>query len=172
MIHSFSIALIKEVTMLNVDAESEPETNTVSFVQCAEELELEQQEQVEVKARAKKSPFAHWPQYNNEHMQDMIWLTINHPRAHALLYFLVDQMDKYNMVRCSYKVLEEVFNVSRQTISSAIKVLREHEFITVLKSGSSNVYTINDKVFWKSWFKPQRRKRAPSSLAGQRSDAP
>jgi hypothetical protein len=155
--------------MLNVAAESEPETNTISFAQRAEELDLEQQEQVEAKEHVKKSPFTHWTQYNNEHTRDMIWLAVNHPKAQALLFFLVDQMDQYNAVMCSYKVMEEILDISTDTIRRMIKVLREHEFITVLKSGTSNVYTINDKVFWKSWFKPQQRKPAPSGLAEPQS---
>jgi DNA-binding transcriptional ArsR family regulator len=94
----------------------------------------------------------------------MMWLAMKHPRALAVLYFLVDQMDRYNAVMCSYKVLEEILDVSRQTISSAVQVLREHGFIAVLKSGSSNVYAVNDKVFWKSWGSNRQYSKFPANV--------
>jgi DNA-binding transcriptional ArsR family regulator len=65
---------------------------------------------------------------------------------------------------CSYKVLEEVFKVSRQTISGAIQILKEHGFIAVLKSGTSNIYTVNDKIFWKSWGTNRRYSKFPANV--------
>jgi Fe2+ or Zn2+ uptake regulation protein len=150
--------------MLNVAEVSDPETNTISFTQRAEELELERQKKIEAEEQAKKSPFTRWTQYNNEHTREMIWLAMNHPRSNAILYFLVDQMDQYNAVMCSYKVIEEVFDVSIDTVRRALKVLKEHGFIAVLKSGSSNVYAVNDNVFWKSWGKNKRYSKFPANV--------
>ena len=104
-----------------------------------------------IKRQYKNSPFKRWTQLNNEHTAELIQLALKYPKAHAILYFLVDQMDEYNAVICSVKVLSELLNVSRQTISKNISILKEHGFIVILKSGVSNVYVINDKVYWKSW---------------------
>ncbi|WP_272865191.1 MarR family transcriptional regulator [Clostridioides difficile] len=73
-----------------------------------------------------------------------MWLALKHPKAHAILYFLGDQMDEYNAVMCSTKVLAEVLGISRQTISKNITLLKENGFISGLKSGSRNVYTFYD----------------------------
>lgn len=130
------------------------------------EAELEKQRQAEKKAEklAKNSPFSRWSQFNLEHTKELMWLALKHPRAHAILYFLVDQMDNYNAVICSYKVLEEVLGVSRQTISTSIKALKDNGFIQVLKSGTSNVYVINDSVYWKSWGNKRQYSKFPSNV--------
>jgi len=93
-----------------------------------------------------------------------MWLAIKHPKAHAILYFLIDQMDEYNAVMCSYKVLEEVIGVGQATIARNIKVLKEHGFIVALKSGSSNVYAINDTIYWKSWGNNRKYSKFPANV--------
>ena len=60
-------------------------------------------------------------------------------------------MDSYNAVMCSQTVLQEQFDVSRVTISRAIKLLKEKQFIDVYKSGTSNVYAVNKQIAWSSW---------------------
>lgn len=129
-------------------------------------LQLEKKEKAEAEARKreKNSPFTRWTQFNLEHTKELMWLAIKHPKAHAILYFLVDQMDEYNAVMCSTKVLEEIIGISRQTISKNITLLKENGFIAVLKSGSSNVYTINDKVYWKSWGNKKQYSRFPANV--------
>lgn len=116
------------------------------------------------KREYKNSPFKRWTQLNNEHTKELMQLALKYPKAHAILYFLVDQMDEYNAVICSIKVLEELLNVSRQTISKNIKILKEHGFIVILKSGASNVYVINDKVYWKSWGNNKKYSKFPANV--------
>ena len=117
-----------------------------------------------IKRQYKNSPFKRWTQLNNEHTAELIQLALKYPKAHAILYFLVDQMDEYNAVICSVKVLSELLNVSRQTISKNISILKEHGFIVILKSGASNVYVINDKVYWKSWGNNKRYSKFPANV--------
>lgn len=105
-----------------------------------------------------------WTQLNNEHTKELMQLALKYPKAHAILYFLVDQMDEYNAVVCSTRVLEELLNVSRQTISKNIKLLKEHGFIAVLRSGVSNIYLINDKVYWKSWSNNKKYSKFPANV--------
>ena len=83
---------------------------------------------------------------------------------HAILLFLVDQMDNYNAVMCSYQVIQEVLGISRATASAAVRVLRENGFIAVLKSGTSNVYAINDTVYWKSWGNKKQYSKFPANI--------
>lgn len=133
----------------------------ISFETRNKELQLQDERN---NRQFKNSPFKRWTQLNNEHTKELMQLALKYPKAHAILYFLVDQMDEYNAVICSTRVLEELLNVSRQTISKNIKILKEHGFIVVLKSGLSNVYLINDKVYWKSWNNNKKYSKFPANV--------
>lgn len=134
--------------------------NSMTF----DEREAELKKQEEIEKREKNSPFSRWTQYNNEHTKEMMWLALKHPKAHAILLFLVDQMDNYNAVMCSYKVLQEVLEVSKDTIRLNIKILKDNGYIAVLKSGTSNVYAINDSVYWKSWGNKKQYSKFPANI--------
>ena len=94
----------------------------------------------------------------------MIWLALKYPKARAILDFLVQQMDNHNAVMCSYKVLSEMLDVSSETIRRSIKVLKEKGFIAVFKSGASNVYAVNDDLYWKSYGKNIWQSKFPANV--------
>lgn len=137
---------------------------SVTFEERARQIEAEQKAEAEARKREKNSPFSRWTQFNNEHTKELMMLAIKYPKAHAILYFLVDQMDNYNACICSATVMQEVLGVSRQTISKNIKTLKELGFLAVLKSGNANVYTINDKVYWKSWGNNRQYSKFPANV--------
>lgn len=112
----------------------------------------------------RKSPFSRWTQFNNEHTKELIQLALNHPKAHAILYFLVDQMDNYNACICSYKTIQEVLGCSQPTVARNIKILKDSGFLVILKSGNANIYTINDKVYWKSWGSNKKYSKFPANV--------
>jgi DNA-binding transcriptional ArsR family regulator len=139
--------------------------NPITFEARKTEMQAQDIKDAEAYKRAyKNSPFKRWTQLNNEHTAELIQLALKYPKAHAILYFLVDQMDEYNAVVCSVKVISELLNVSRQTVSKNIKILKEHGFIVILKSGASNVYVINDKVYWKSWSNNKKYSKFPANV--------
>ena len=138
--------------------------NQISFEQREQQLQEEEQLLKEQEQREKNSPFSRWTQFNNAHTKELMQLAVKFPTAHAVLYFLIDQMDNYNAVMCSHTVIMEVLGVSRQTVSKAITVLKDRGFIAVYKSGTSNVYTINDNVFWKSWGKNRKYCKFPANI--------
>ena len=109
----------------------------------------------EIKKDKSRSPFIKWVQVNNsnEAYQAEDWLISKSPIAYRILKFLVSKMDKYNAVVVSYKVMAEIFGYSRVTLSEAIKLLKEHNFIDIKKSGTSNVYLLNKTLYWNSWGK-------------------
>lgn len=100
-----------------------------------------------------RSPYQRWTQQNNsdEAKEARFWLMKKSPIAYCVMDFLASHMDKYNAVVCSYKTLEEVFGYSRVTLSDAIKLLRQHQYIDVKKVGTCNVYLLNKKLYWNSW---------------------
>lgn len=101
----------------------------------------------------KKSPFRKWVQmnYDDDAYKADDFLVANSPTAYRIFKFLIANMDKYNAVICSYKVIQQVFGYSQATVKRAIKVLKEHNYVGVVKSGTSNVYTINKHLYWNSW---------------------
>jgi len=138
--------------------------NSVSFSERKKQLDIENENEDEKRKKEKQSPFSRWTQFNLEHTKELMWLALKHPKAHAMLYFLVDQMDQYNAVMCSIQVLQEVLDIGRTTASISIKVLKDNGFISVLKSGTSNIYAINDRVYWKSWGNNLRYSKFPANV--------
>lgn len=125
--------------------------NSITFDERQKDLEEQDKREAEARKRTKNSPYSNWYQFNREYSKEMIWLAGEEPRAHQILLFLLDQMDNYNAVMCSHQVLQEALKIGKTTISNAVKILKEHGFITVYKSGTSNVYAVNKNLAWSSW---------------------
>lgn len=158
---------MKGVLMSTLTVSEKPNllsNNSLSFDERALQLKSKEKAEMDSIKREKQSPFSRWTQFNNEHTKELMMLAIKHPKAHAILYFLVDQMDNYNACICSTAVMQEVLGVSRQTISKNIKVLKDLGFLVTLKSGNANVYTINDKVYWKSWGNNRQYSKFPANV--------
>lgn len=138
--------------------------NETSFEQRERDLrEQERREQEELK-QARKSPFRAFYQVNKEHSEDLMWLLNTNPNAYKILLFLFDHMDKYNAVMCSYQVIQEYFGISRATASRAVKTLKEHGFVHVCKSGTSNVYVTNPDLAWNSWGNNRQYCEFPANI--------
>ena len=101
----------------------------------------------------RKSPFTKWTQLNNdeEARAARYCLMKQSSDAYCIMDFLASKMDNYNAVICSYRVMQEVFGYSQATIARAIKLLKEHKYIDVKKSGTSNIYMLNKHLYWNSW---------------------
>lgn len=101
-----------------------------------------------------KSPYKVWAQLNlTGDIKELLWLASEHPKAMSVLLFILKHMDGYNALVCSHQVIQDALCVSQPTVTRAIKLLKECNFIKVAKSGTSNVYYVNADVAWKSWGK-------------------
>ena len=125
--------------------------NKASFEQRAKELAQQKKKEQEELKQNRKSPFKNFYQINKKNSLYLRSCLKENPKALELLLFIFDHMDRYNAVVCSYKVFQEVLNASRQTASKCVKYLKEHGFIYVYRSGTSNVYVANDNLAWNSW---------------------
>lgn len=118
-------------------------------------IEIKNQEIAEIVEHyeKKKSPYTKWTQQNNddEAQEARFWLMKKSPIAYCVMDFLASNMDRYNAVICSYRVMQEKFGYSRATLSEAIKLLKEHNYIDVKKTGTSNIYMLNKRLYWNSW---------------------
>ena len=119
------------------------------------ESDIKREEEAAKKAQTErqKSPYKKWTQVNNsrEAYEAEDWLMANSPSAYRILRLLVSNMDRYNAVICSYKVIQEKLSFSEATVKRAIRLLKEHKYIDVKKTGTSNVYMVNKMLYWNSW---------------------
>lgn len=131
---------------------AEPKTpNEVSFEQRARDLAYQDREEEKAIANARKSPFSRFYQINKDNSEYLRSCLKENPKALELLFFVFDHMDKYNAVVCSYKVFQEALGMSKATIQRSVAYLKEHGFLYVYKTGSSNVYVANKDLVWNSW---------------------
>ena len=129
--------------------------NSITFEEREKELktldELEEERRKREEKLRKNSPYNNWLQLNKDYYKAEDWLMAKSPIAYRIFKFLINNMDGYNSVICSYAVIQEYFGVSKPTITRAIKLLKEKKYIDVYKSGTSNVYCINKNIVWNSW---------------------
>jgi hypothetical protein len=68
--------------------------------------------------------------------------------AHQIFHYLSKEMDTENKLIISQNTLAEIFDVSRMSISTAVKELVKAELIDILKVGNANIYCLNAQVVW------------------------
>ncbi len=122
----------------------------LSFEQRKVQIESEKKHEKEEHEKEIKSPFNRFYQINKDKSEFLQSCLNENPNALKILLFIFDNMDNYNAVVCSYKVLEETLHLSNRTISRAIKYLKDNGFVYVYKSGTANVYVANKKLVWNS----------------------
>lgn len=114
---------------------------------------LEKQAEDEKRAveDAKKSPYRNFLQVNNDNYKAEAWLMRKSPIAYQILRFITHSMDNYNALICSYKVIQESLGVSSASIARAVKLLQEHKYLQIAKSGTTNIYMVNKELYWHSY---------------------
>lgn len=78
-------------------------------------------------------------------------LTMQHPKASALLHLLANRVGEHNAVVASYPVLAEISGMSLSSVRRGIAALIEGNWIEVRRIGPSstvNAYVLNDRVVW------------------------
>ena len=124
---------------------------SLTFDERQKQLEEQDKQEKEIEEREKKSPYKNWLQVNKDAYKAEDWLMSKSPIAYRIFKFLMNNMDGYNAVVCSYQVLQETFGVSQVTIARAIKLLKEKQYVDIHKTGTSNIYTVNKQIAWNSW---------------------
>ena len=123
--------------------------NKYKFEERKKEIEYEQQKEIENQENEKKN--SNFIMMYREHMTEIRWLINKSGKAANILNFILEHMDYNNALMCSYQVFMDYFEISHSTVVRAIKLLKENGFIDVLKSGTSNVYIVNQEIAWTSW---------------------
>ena len=143
-------------------------TEQTSFAVRERQLQAEQrEEQQEIasqKIQDKKSPYRNFVQLNCDNLVEIRSLMKANATAALVFMFFVEHMDTTNSLVCSYKVLQEYFNLGRTTLSKSIKYLKDHGFLYVYKSGTANVYCLNPQTVWKSYGDNVRFCKFPANV--------
>ena len=111
---------------------------SMTFAERQQHLDEQANKEKEENEKAKKSPYDSWIQLNKDAYKAEDWLMAKSPIAYRIFKFLMNNMDGYNAV-------------SKPTITRAVKLLKERNYVDVHKSGTSNVYTVNKQIAWNSW---------------------
>lgn len=82
------------------------------------------------------------------YVDETIQLAHQSPGAFTVLMVLVRQMDVVNSVMISNEFLGKITKLSASTVKRSIKLLREMEWIDVVKVGTSNLYRVNSNLWW------------------------
>jgi len=77
-------------------------------------------------------------------------LTEKNPKAACLFCILMKHMDATNCVMVSMSLLAKKMGTSRQTTSKSVQYLKAHRYIMVYKVGTTNAYSLNADLVWKS----------------------
>lgn len=113
--------------------------------------DIYEQEKKEAEEREKLKKNHNFVMMYREHMPEIRWLMKKSGIASSILNFIMEHMDSKNALLCSHTVLEDYFEVSSSTIKRAIKLLYDNGFLDIIKSGTSNVYIVNEEIAWTSW---------------------
>lgn len=138
--------------------------NSMTFEERERELNAMEKADTEARERAKRSPFQNFVQLNNKHQKELRAIAKENVNSFLVLSFMMEHMDGYNALMCSYQVFQEALNIKRTTASNAVKLLVERGFIHVKKSGRSNVYILNDNLVWKSYGKNTKYCEFPANV--------
>jgi len=82
------------------------------------------------------------------------WEAINNlyktnPTAGTIFTEMVKLMDSSNGLIVSMAALGARVSKTRQTVAKAVRFLADNKYISIYKSGNSNVYTLNANIVWK-----------------------
>jgi len=90
-------------------------------------------------------------QLSRTYMKNWRGLIRKSPLATEILMLLIEKMGRTtNAVVCSYKTLTELTGYSRASIATAIKTLKEDNWIEAVKIGSATAYCVNERVAWQA----------------------
>lgn len=90
-------------------------------------------------------------QFNNAYLAEWRALIRKNPISAELLMFFIEHMGKkHNAIIISQTAMMELTGKSRSTITRAIRLLREDNWIDVVQVGQASAYAVNERVAWRT----------------------
>jgi hypothetical protein len=95
-----------------------------------------------------KPPTFGWLMIDKKPLQELQQLAMKFPTAMGTLLYLVNNMSRSNALMTSQDSLAKALKASPRAIRMAVATLEQHNYIQVVKVGTSNVYVVNTRVAW------------------------
>jgi hypothetical protein len=90
-------------------------------------------------------------QLNKSYLTEMRGLARKSPAGMQILLYLTQHMGRTtNAVVCSYRTLQEVTNLGRSSVATAIKILKRDNWVDAIKIGNATAYCINERALWQA----------------------
>lgn len=89
-----------------------------------------------------------WLQFEKKGLQELQKLSMRSPAAMGTLLYLVNNMSRSNALVVSQAAIAAGIGAKRESVNRALRYLKEHNFIQILKAGGCTVYVVNSKVAW------------------------
>lgn len=99
---------------------------------------------------ARKTPGS-WVQTDRKTHELWAQLSVQSPKAGALLHLLAARVGEHNAVVMSHAIMADLLGCSRDTIKRALAELRARNWLEVRQltsTGTANAYVLNDRVAW------------------------
>jgi len=93
--------------------------------------------------------------FSRHYIDQMVEMAGENKTAHKLFNLFCKNMDGNNKICVSTQTIQELMNVSKQTISSAIKYLKNNGWIDVLKNGPADIYVVNSEICLTNFAVPE-----------------
>ena len=155
------------IDVLKPSEESILRQNRIDSVEHRKQDDLDEQRE----KREKNSPYQSFVQLNmDKQIMASVSKMARNAAAMRIFLFLTQYMDGLNAVVASYKTMEEALDLSKPTITRGIKYLTDNHFIYVMKSGTSNVYTVNPDIVWKSYGRNKQYCQFPATVILSKSE--
>lgn len=120
-----------------------------------------------------ESDNANFVQVSRSYLKQIGNLSRKNPAATQILFYLVETMGRTtNAVVCSYKVLQEVTGLGRTSVATAIKVLKNDNWIDAVKIGNATAYAINERVFWQAGKNQRKYAVFSATVVASESEQP
>lgn len=81
-------------------------------------------------------------------MRALATLALEEPAAHAVMYVLMERINKRNALIASHSTLARITGKSRSTITRALAVLRKRNYIQIVKAGNVSIIVVNKRIVW------------------------
>ena len=65
----------------------------------------------------------------DDYSEQLFYLSFKHPKAHTVLWFLINDMNENNISKATQKEMIDHFKKSRQTISNALRDLEDLDLL-------------------------------------------
>lgn len=91
---------------------------------------------------------ANFVQFYRDNLVLLGEMSAENPTALRILLWLIRLMDDRNAVVTSQVAISEALKLHRNTVSNAVSYLKSKKALAVFKSGTTNVYAINEQIAW------------------------